>query len=57
MSWVVRRKSDGEVLFETFSAKIVAALDAKKYEAVPILTYLQNLNREIAKLKAKVQPK
>ena len=30
---------------ETFSAKLVAALNTSKYEAVPIREYLASLNR------------
>lgn len=56
MSWIVKRKSDGAVLFETFSEKIVKALNREKYEAMPILTYLQDLNRQIAKLKERAKP-
>jgi hypothetical protein len=37
MSWVIREKSTGRVICETFSAKAVAALNTAKYEAVPIL--------------------
>lgn len=57
MSWIVKRKSDGAVLFETFSEKIVKALNREKYEAMPILDYLQDLNRQIAKLKERVPTK
>lgn len=44
-SWVVRNKATGEVILETYNPKLVAALNAEKYEAVPILQYLQSLNR------------
>jgi len=44
-SWVVREKSTGTVIFETFNQAIVDALNCEKYEAVPILTYLQEVNR------------
>lgn len=43
-SWVIREKSSGEVLFETFDKKKVDALNISKYEAVPILEYLGSLN-------------
>lgn len=46
-SWVVRVKADKFVLFETFSAELVAALNTERYEAVPILAYLQEVNRKI----------
>lgn len=45
MSWVIRNKETGEVLFETFSQKVVGALNTKKYEAVPIEEYLGSLNK------------
>lgn len=46
-SWVIRRKSDGEVQFETFDRKKVEALNTAKYEAVPIGDYLAEVNRKI----------
>jgi hypothetical protein len=45
-SWVIREKTTGRVLFETFDARKVDALNKEKYEAVPILDYLQSLNRK-----------
>lgn len=45
-SWVIRDRVSGKVLFETFNPKIVAALNTSRYEAVPILEYLQSLNRK-----------
>lgn len=44
-SWVIRNKETGAVLFETFSRKLVDALNTQKYEAVPILAYLGSLNK------------
>ena len=44
-SWVIREKDTHKVVCETFSAKLVAALNTDKYEAVPILEYLVSLNR------------
>lgn len=44
-SWVIREIANGRVLFETFNPKLVAALNTTRYEAVPILAYLQSLNR------------
>jgi len=46
-SWVIREKETGRVICETFSERAVAALNIVKYEAVPILKYLQDLNRSI----------
>jgi hypothetical protein len=45
VSWVIRNKATGEVLMETFSTKLVAALNTAKYEAIPIREYLASLNR------------
>lgn len=47
MSWVIREKATGKVLFETFDRKKVDALNTAKYEAVPILDYLVGLNAAI----------
>lgn len=44
-SWIIRDKSTGAVLFETFDARIPQALNTAKYEAVPILEYLVSLNQ------------
>lgn len=47
MSWVIIRKADNAVLFETFNRKVVTALNTTKYKAVEIQTYLADLNRRI----------
>ena len=47
MSWVIRVRATGIVLFETFDPQVPARLNTEKYEAVPILEYLQALNRTI----------
>jgi len=44
-SWVIREKESGRVICETFEQRCVDALNTQKYEAVPILAYLQSLNR------------
>lgn len=44
-SWVIKRL-DGEVMFETYNERLVSALNTEKYTAVPILEYLQLLNRK-----------
>jgi hypothetical protein len=46
-SWIVRNKATKEVLFETFNPKIVNILNTDKYEAVPVLDYLYDLNHNI----------
>lgn len=45
-SWVIREKETGRVICETFSKCLVSALNTATYEAVPILEYLQSLNRQ-----------
>jgi len=45
-SWVIREKETGRVICETFNERAVAALKPT-YEAVPILEYLQDMNRRI----------
>lgn len=47
-SWVIREKSTGRALFETFNSAIPPAINHAKYEAVPILEHLQSLNRKPA---------
>jgi len=44
MSWVVKEKVTGKVIFETFDGQVVAFLNTTKYEAIPILEYLQSIN-------------
>jgi hypothetical protein len=46
-SWVIREKSSGRVICETYSAAAVAAINTARYEAVPILQHLQELNAKI----------
>lgn len=46
-SWVLRNKVTKEVICETFDERKVNALNTEKYEAVPILAYLQELNRSL----------
>jgi hypothetical protein len=46
-SWIIRERTTGRVVIETFSARVVKALNTAKYEAVPILEYLQDLNRSL----------
>jgi hypothetical protein len=43
-SWVIRDKNTGDLMMETFDQKKVENLNTDKYEAVPILEYLQELN-------------
>lgn len=53
-SWVIRRKSNKEALFETFNPEIPEKLNKEVYEAVPILEYLQEVAR-LAKMKQRVE--
>lgn len=46
-SWVVQEIATNRVLFETFDKAVVDALNTQRYQAVPILQYLQSLNREL----------
>lgn len=46
-SWIIRNKETKEVVMETFSGDLAAAVNADKYEAVPILQYLQEVNRDL----------
>jgi hypothetical protein len=45
-SWVIINKETNEVIMETFNEKVVQALNTVKYKAVPILEYLQSLNKQ-----------
>lgn len=45
-SWVIRNKETGEVVMETFDKAKVDALNTEKYEAVPALQHLQEVNRK-----------
>lgn len=44
-SWVIRNKLTGEVVCETFDEQRATSLNTVKYEAVPIMKYLQELNK------------
>jgi hypothetical protein len=45
-SWIVRRWSDGHVVFETFQKNLADRINAESalYEAVPIAQYLGSIN-------------
>jgi hypothetical protein len=45
-SWVIVDISTNEAVLETYNAKLLEALNLKRYKAVPILEYLQSLNRK-----------
>lgn len=46
-SWVIREKSTGRAVLEVWSASVAAKVNTAKYEAVPILQHLQELNRSL----------
>lgn len=46
-SWIIIERATGSSILETYNPKAVACLNTAKYEAVPILAYLQNLNARI----------
>lgn len=50
-SWVIRERSTGRVIMETFSKAAVDKLNTVRYEAVPILEYLQGVNKAIRNAK------
>jgi hypothetical protein len=44
-SWVIVDKTNNKAMFETFSYDFANMINKAKYEAVPILEYLQNFNK------------
>ena len=44
-SWVIINKATGFAIFETFNENTAKAVNTRLYEAVPILEYLQSLNK------------
>ena len=46
-SWVIVERSTGKAVMETFSARVAGAVNAEKYEAVPILEYLHGFNERV----------
>lgn len=45
-SWVICDRSTGKAVMETFNPKVVSAINTARYEAVPILKYLEGLNQQ-----------
>lgn len=43
-SWVIRKKGSIAGLYETFNKELADKINKEKYEAIPILQYLQELN-------------
>lgn len=46
-SWVIVDKITNKAIFETFNESILGKINVEKYQAVPVLEYLQNLNKQI----------
>ena len=44
-SWVIIEIATGNAIFETFNEGTADAINIKKYKAIPILKYLQSLNK------------
>jgi hypothetical protein len=47
-SWVIVNKATGVAIFETFNENTAKAVNTRIYKAVPILEYLQSLNKATA---------
>jgi hypothetical protein len=45
-SWVVVDLKTDEAVLETFNKRLADAVNREKYKVVPILAYLQSLNRK-----------
>jgi len=46
-SWVIVENATGNAIFETFNPAIADKINRDKYSAVPILQYLQALNKSL----------
>ena len=46
-SWVITRKSDGDVVMETFSKSVASKINTNKYDVTPIYQYLTELNKKV----------
>lgn len=46
-SWIIVNKATRHAVFETFNENTAKAVNAKLYEALPALQYLQEFNRSI----------
>ena len=47
MSWVIICKKTGEAILETYEKRVVDKINTSNYKIVPILEYLQGLNKQI----------
>jgi hypothetical protein len=48
-SWVVVSKATGQAVFETVNRKTADQINTNAYRVIPILEWLQSLNRKVAK--------
>ena len=46
-SWVIKELGTGRIIIETYSQKVVGALNTTRYQAVPIQDHLAQLNRKL----------
>ena len=46
-SWVITRKSDGDVVMETFSKSVASKINTNKYDVTPIYQHLTELNKKV----------
>lgn len=51
-SFVIRNKTTKEVICEIFNKNLLFILNYEKYEAIPILQYLQEFNRKVKENRA-----
>lgn len=46
-SWVICERDTGRAVYETYSPELAERINRERYIAVPVLEYLQSLNRRI----------
>lgn len=46
-SWVVSRRDPPQIMFETYNAALIVALNHTNYQAVPIYNHLAQINRDL----------
>jgi hypothetical protein len=46
-SWIIVNRTTGEAVLETWSEKVTAAINTKKYQVMTAYDYLCNLNANI----------
>ena len=44
-SWVIVNKETKKAIFETYCIEFADTINKNKYQAIPILEYLQNFNK------------